>query len=50
MGASPTVHPCPSTLPADMMRFLLKHVGELGPAAGQSLEQLGMLTGGGVPA
>ena len=30
---------------ADIMRFLLAHMGELGPVADQSLEQLGLLTG-----
>lgn len=39
----------PTTLGADIMRFLLSHIDELGGVADKSLEQLGMLTGGSCP-
>ena len=47
---APPVPPCPLApvpcpAPADIMRFLLSHVDELGPEANQTLEQLGLLTG-----
>ena len=38
--------PSPTPKPADVMRYLLDHLGELGSVADQTLEQLGMLTGG----
>jgi hypothetical protein len=36
----------PSSLTADILRFLLAHLPDLGPTAHTSLEELGMLTGG----
>lgn len=44
----PPTHPpstCLSAI-ADVMRFLLAHIDELGGVAEQNLEQLGLLTGG----